>query len=166
MAEFSQPCCTAIQIVLVDVLRSWGVNPTAVVGHSSGEIAAAYACGALTAAQAIQVAYHRGLVTANISKTLRGGMAAIGLGREQVTTYLIEGVTIGCENSPSSVTLTGDLDQLTTVVNRIKTENPEVLARPLRVDCAYHSRERYSSSTLCQRLTDARAHENRAGYLP
>jgi acyl transferase domain-containing protein len=39
--ELSQPVCTVIQMALVDLLRSFGVLPTAVVGHSSGEIAAA-----------------------------------------------------------------------------------------------------------------------------
>jgi acyl transferase domain-containing protein len=41
LAEYSQPCCTAVQVALVDVLRFWGVQPSAVVGHSSGEIGAA-----------------------------------------------------------------------------------------------------------------------------
>lgn len=41
LSEYSQPCCTAVQVALVDVLISWGVKPTAVVGHSSGEIGAA-----------------------------------------------------------------------------------------------------------------------------
>lgn len=43
----SQPVCSAIQIALVDVLRSWGVTPSITIGHSSGEIAAAYASGLL-----------------------------------------------------------------------------------------------------------------------
>lgn len=42
LAEFSQPACTALQIALVDLLQHWGIQPSAVVGHSSGEIAAAY----------------------------------------------------------------------------------------------------------------------------
>jgi acyl transferase domain-containing protein len=41
LAEYSQPCCNAVQVALVDVLRFWGVQPSAVVGHSSGEIGAA-----------------------------------------------------------------------------------------------------------------------------
>lgn len=64
LAEFSQPLCTAIQIALVDTLESIGIMPHAVVGHSSGEIAAAYAAGALTAREAMTAAHHRGAVAA------------------------------------------------------------------------------------------------------
>jgi acyl transferase domain-containing protein len=62
-AEFSQPLCTAIQISLVKTLTSIGVVPAAVVGHSSGELAAAYASGAITAKEAIVGAFHRGAAT-------------------------------------------------------------------------------------------------------
>ena len=61
-AEFSQPLCTAVQLGLVTVLESWGVVPDAVVGHSSGEICAAYAAGILSLRDAMIVAYYRGLV--------------------------------------------------------------------------------------------------------
>ncbi|PGH15529.1 hypothetical protein AJ79_02311 [Helicocarpus griseus UAMH5409] len=138
-AGISQPCCTAIQIALVDLLRSWGITPDAIVGHSSGEIAAAYASGAITAEAAIRIAYHRGQATIPLKSIHKGGMAAIGLGREIVEHYLLPGVTIGCENSPASVTLTGELDALEEVMEEIRKANPEALVRALRVDCAYHS---------------------------
>ncbi|KAI8258184.1 Highly reducing polyketide synthase gloL [Colletotrichum sp. SAR11_239] len=83
-AEFSQPCLVAIQVALVDLLRSWGVTPDAVVGHSSGETAAAYASGAITAEGAISIAYHRGQITLLIKAAHKGSMAAVGLGRSQV----------------------------------------------------------------------------------
>lgn len=56
----SQPVCTAVQIALVKLLAQWGVYPKGVIGHSSGEIAAAYILGRLTSTQAIIVAYYRG----------------------------------------------------------------------------------------------------------
>ncbi|KAI9152296.1 Highly reducing polyketide synthase FUM1 [Paramyrothecium foliicola] len=136
-AEFSQPLCTAVQLVVVNLLRSWGIMPAAVIGHSSGEIAAAYASGVLTMQQAIICSYLRGYVTKK--QTRRGGMAAIALGREAIQQYLVEGVTIACENSPSSVTLSGDKETLDMVVQQIKDSAPEVLARALHVDMAYHS---------------------------
>ena len=61
-AEISQPLCTAVQIALVDTLAAVNIRPVAVIGHSSGEIAAAYACGRLTAREAIVTAYYRGYI--------------------------------------------------------------------------------------------------------
>jgi acyl transferase domain-containing protein len=138
-AEFSQPCCTAIQVALVDLLKSWNMKPSAVIGHSSGEIAAAYACQSITGDEAILIAYYRGQVTKGLGNTHSGGMAAVGLGRSEVTPYLLSGVIIGCENSPASITLTGDMDVLETVMRNIRHDFPDVLVRSLRVECAYHS---------------------------
>jgi acyl transferase domain-containing protein len=59
-AEFSQPLCTTLQVALVDLLTFWGVTPRAVAGHSSGEIAAAYAVGAISKESAWKIAYWRG----------------------------------------------------------------------------------------------------------
>lgn len=59
-AEFSQPLCTALQVALVDLVAAWKVTAGAVVGHSSGEIAAAYAAKAVSAEDAWRLAYYRG----------------------------------------------------------------------------------------------------------
>ncbi|KAF1990145.1 hypothetical protein K402DRAFT_371161 [Aulographum hederae CBS 113979] len=136
-AEISQPLCTAIQIALVDALRAIGITPTAVVGHSSGEVAAAYAAGALTAREAITTASHRGFVTKRQMR--QGGMAAIGMGWGDVENFLVPTVTVACENSPSSVTLSGDRERLEEVVAEIQKQHPDKLARVLKVDQAYHS---------------------------
>lgn len=66
-------------------------------------------------------------------------MAAVGLSRSQVKPHLRQGVIIGCENSPSSITLSGDSDTLQEVMTSIHEQYPEALVRKLRVDCAYHS---------------------------
>lgn len=84
------------------------------------------------------IAYYRGYVTQQ--QRLNGGMAAIGLDAKATSAFLKEGVVIACENSPSSTTISGDLDQLNEVVETIKSQKPDVLARPLKVDMAYHSR--------------------------
>ncbi|EFQ96996.1 fatty acid synthase S-acetyltransferase [Nannizzia gypsea CBS 118893] len=137
LAEISQPLCTAIQIALVDTLKSAGVVPDAVVGHSSGEIAAAYASGALTAREAITAAHHRGAVTNRQKRA--GTMAAIGMSWEETEKYLAPNVTIACDNSPKSVTISGDVDAVKSVIATIKEEQPQILARLLQVDKAYHS---------------------------
>ncbi|QMW38177.1 hypothetical protein G4B11_001413 [Aspergillus flavus] len=134
--EFSQPLCTAMQIGLVNIFAQWGIKPTAVLGHSSGEIAAAYAAQAISATDAIVIAYYRGKFAS--SKEGLGGMVAVNTSRGMVHPFLREGVTIGCQNSPQSVTLSGDKDQIDRTVEDIEKNMPGVCRR-LRVNVAYHS---------------------------
>lgn len=136
-AEYSQPLCTAIQIALVDTFASVGIQADAVVGHSSGEIAAAYAAGALTAKEAIIIAFYRGQVTKMQAKP--GAMAAIGLGSDSVQEYLQPGVNIACENSNKSVTIAGDCTAVELAMTKIKEAHPDILVKKLQVDKAYHS---------------------------
>ncbi|KAJ3494818.1 hypothetical protein NLG97_g3829 [Lecanicillium saksenae] len=137
IAEFSQPLCTAVQIALVDCFRSIGVNANAVVGHSSGEIAGAYAANALTLEEAITAAYHRGAVAEKQKK--EGAMAAIGLSWDDVKPFLTPTVGVACDNSPNSVTISGDAAKVGEVVQAISEAIPDVLARLLKVNKAYHS---------------------------
>lgn len=114
-AEFSQTLCTAIQILLVKLLRESGIEFSAVVGHSSGEIAAAYASGFLSARQAICIAYYRGLCS-NLCKGpqgQRGAMMAVATSEDDAQDLLdypkFQGrACIAAVNSPTSVTLSGD----------------------------------------------------------
>jgi acyl transferase domain-containing protein len=123
----------------VNLLAKWNIHPEAVIGHSSGEIAAAYAAKAITAEAAIIIAYYRGQVTKLQER--KGGMAAIGLGWEKVIPYLVDGVVIACENSPQSVTLSGDAEKIDEVLGKLRAEQPDAFCRRLRVEMAYHSRE-------------------------
>ena len=70
----------ALQAALTDLWRSWGVEPAAVVGHSVGEVAAAYAAGVLSLEDAMRVSFHR----ARLQATVVGGgkMLAVGLSAE------------------------------------------------------------------------------------
>jgi malonyl CoA-acyl carrier protein transacylase len=135
--ELSQTLCCALQIALVNLLGKWGVKPSAVIGHSSGEIAASYAAGAITAESAIALSYYRGLLVEKVGN--EGSMAAVGLGRVQVASYLRYGVVIACENSPNSVTLSGEPRRVEDVINKIKSDFPDALCRMLRVNRSYHS---------------------------
>ncbi|KAL8947400.1 MAG: hypothetical protein Q9222_006316 [Ikaeria aurantiellina] len=143
--ELVQPISTAIQIALVALLSSQGVRPTAVVGHSSGEIAAAYAAGHLSHLAAIKVAFYRGLVAGSVkSKGSRpGAMLSVGLGEEEAVKYLSEltrgKALIACINSPRSVTVSGDADAVNEVEERIAAANDSTFHRKLPVDTAYHS---------------------------
>ncbi|KAJ5238512.1 polyketide synthase [Penicillium chermesinum] len=142
LPEFSQPIVTALQIVLVDIFREWGVTPSAVVGHSSGEIAAAYTAGLVSRENAIRAAFYRGQAA-----TMQGaesqvpvGMMAVGVGAEVVAPYLEgveDAVQIACYNGPSSVTLSGTTEGLKIVQTRLGEDN--VFSRMLQVNLAYHS---------------------------
>lgn len=143
IAELSQPLCTAVQVALFNKFASLGLAPTSVVGHSSGEIAAAYAAGFISMEEAIIIAYYRGYVTKE--QTLVGGMAAVGMGAIDVSEHLCDGVVLACENSPSSSTISGDADKVDQVVEAIKEKMPDMFARKLKVNMAYHSRTYLSS---------------------
>ncbi|KAI5792026.1 hypothetical protein EDC01DRAFT_630520 [Geopyxis carbonaria] len=137
-ADVAQPLCTALQIAVVDLLASWGVRPAAVVGHSSGEIAASYAAGFLTDEQALIIAYYRGVVAKSVQTD--GAMLAVGLGADVVKSYIdgLSAVRIACVNSPSSVTLSGDRTVIEEVLVKLQADG--VFARLLKTDGkAYHS---------------------------
>ncbi|XP_044719870.1 KR domain-containing protein [Hirsutella rhossiliensis] len=142
-AYVSQPACTAIQLALVDLLSSWGVRPRAVVGHSSGEIAAAYAAGVLTLEASVKVAYSRGVV-ANLLATdtsINGAMLAVGTNAKVVEQALgmiqCSGAVIACVNSESSVTLSGDRDVIADLEFGLGQKG--IWTRRLEVDVGYHS---------------------------
>lgn len=138
-AEFSQPLCTALQVLLVNLWKELGVLPDSVVGHSSGEIAAAYAAGAIDVEDAIIIAYMRGQATR--LQTQSGAMAAVGQGAEWVRDKLPDGVVIACENSGSSTTVSGDREAVMAFIDRVKETDSDVFVRLLRVEQAYHSRK-------------------------
>ncbi|KNG44599.1 polyketide synthase [Stemphylium lycopersici] len=142
--ELSQPLSVVVQLCLVDLLRSWNITPAAVVSHSSGEIAAAYAAGVLSFKEAVGVVYHRGRLAKKYQKisALSGGMMAVGLGAKEAQEYISNfsstgRVVIACINSPDSVTISGDLDALEEVAARLEAD--DVFARKLKVPLAYHS---------------------------
>ncbi|KAK4042013.1 PKS01 highly reducing polyketide synthase [Parachaetomium inaequale] len=146
-AQLAQPLCTILQVALVDLLRAWGVlcRPAAVVGHSSGEMAAAYCAGALTREEAWRVAYYRGVAAARLAggtSKREGAMMAVGAGPEVVGGWIREcglsgGVWVACENAPESVTVSGDGEAVERLEGVLREKG--VFARRLRVDVAYHS---------------------------
>ncbi|KAK8068274.1 Compactin diketide synthase [Apiospora saccharicola] len=143
--EIAQPACTAVQIALTLLLRSWGLTPATVVGHSSGEIAAAFAAGFLSQDTALAVAYMRGVAAQKLllqqdASGARGAMLALGIGGDAAA-ELLEGeanrVVVAAFNSPGSVTVSGDLDAIVRV--HTKAQQQGLFARRLKVGVAYHS---------------------------
>ncbi|KAI1371771.1 beta-ketoacyl synthase domain-containing protein [Hypoxylon crocopeplum] len=144
VAAISQPLCTALQIGLVDLLRSLGIEFHTVVGHSSGEIAAAYTAGRISARDAILVSYYRGSFArlAGSPEGQKGGMLAAGMPEEEALQFceapIFNGrLHVAASNAPSSITLSGDLDAIQMAHEEL-TKNKK-FSRVLRVDSAYHS---------------------------
>ncbi|KAI3319763.1 polyketide synthase [Xylariaceae sp. AK1471] len=149
-AEFSQPLCTILQVALVDLLTSWGVTGRAVAGHSSGEIAAAYAVGAISKESAWKIAFWRGNKGAKLLRSATGiktTMAAVGLDLEKTNEAIdrvnragfqeTKKLTVACLNSKNSQTISGDTAQIEALVDMLKEDG--VFARKLTVELAYHS---------------------------
>ncbi|GKT65222.1 polyketide synthase [Colletotrichum tofieldiae] len=163
-AEFAQPLTTAIQIALVQLLRVWGVRPVVTVGHSSGEIAAAYAAGYISASEAIIMAYCRGQVVRDINTN--GAMMAVGIGAEAVEPYLAQlspagSVSVACHNSPSGVTLSGDAAAIDELQDRLTKE--KIFARVVKTGGkAYHSPHMIPASEAYERLVQS----SKASLLP
>ncbi|KAK4243753.1 hypothetical protein C7999DRAFT_35902 [Corynascus novoguineensis] len=139
LPEYSQTLCTVLQVALVDLLRHWNILPKATVGHSSGEIAAAYAASYISHSDAVKIAYVRGIISASVDKN--GSMMAAGLSREEAQEYLAKvpagSAVVACVNSPSSVTLSGDSEVIDLLEKLISADNK--FARKLKVKTAYHS---------------------------
>lgn len=139
----SQPVCTALQVALIDLLSSWGVTPRAVIGHSSGEIAAAYASGRLTSTQAIIVAYYRGYVVGKSESKTPGAMMAASLSKEQADKEISElgltgSILVACVNSNESVTISGDESGIDAMRQTLTSRG--IFARKLNTNGrAYHS---------------------------
>ena len=138
--EIAQPLLFAVQVGLTTMLRAWGVEAMAIVGHSVGEVAAAWASGALSLPQAVEVVHVRSLEQGRTRGT--GGMTAVGLSQDAIGEILSalprdERPAVAGINSPRGVTLAGTLAALGRV-ERILTER-EVYFRRLPLDYPFHS---------------------------
>nr|POE87249.1 fumagillin dodecapentaenoate synthase [Quercus suber] len=136
--EYSRTLVTALQILQVQVLRSWNIIPGSVVGHLSGEIAAAYAADLITAEEAIKIAFLRDKASQEQTPPVVAvGMLTTGIGASEALGLLYGTSEFACFNSPESVTLTGLRKDLEHVMNTLHSKGK--FARMLRVDVAYHS---------------------------
>ncbi|KAJ6036767.1 polyketide synthase [Penicillium herquei] len=143
-AAFAQPMTTAVQIGVVEVLRALGISTHGVIGHSSGEIAAAYAANMIDLREAITLAYYRGYAVTQCAPV--GAMAAVGLNPEEAERWIqtiLDGkshIRVACINSPESVTISGDCSALDTLISLLTAEG--TFARKLKTGGkAYHSHQ-------------------------
>ena len=162
---YSQPLLFAIQVGVTEVLASLGVTPAAVVGHSVGEIAAAWACGALSLEDAVRVIHARS-ATQSTTRGL-GRMAAFARSAEQSKAlikalHLENEVEIAGINSPHNVTLTGSLEGL----EKIHAHADGAFFQLLDLDYAFHSRHMDGiHEALCEELKDLAPQKSSACFF-
>ncbi len=135
--NIAQPAIFAIQIALFEMWKSLGIQPSGVVGHSIGEVPAAYASGALTLEQAVLLIFHRSRI--QFKATDKGRMLAAGLTTAEATA-LIRGredkVSIAAVNGPAMVSLAGDTDVIEQI--SVELEKKDVFNRMLQINVPFH----------------------------
>ncbi len=135
--RLAQPGNFLLQAALHDLLVAEGIRPDAVIGHSAGEVAAAYAAGIYTLDEAARVAVVRGRLQATLAG--RGAMLAVGLSEAEAVEAIAElpGVSLAAVNDHQAVTVAGDASQIAELEQRMRDQR--VFAKVLRVEVPYHS---------------------------
>ncbi|MEV0032800.1 SDR family NAD(P)-dependent oxidoreductase [Nocardia sp. NPDC050793] len=138
--DIGQCALFAVQAALFECYREWGIEPTTVVGHSAGEIAAFYAAGVYSLADAVSIAYHR----SRLQETTNGSGAtiAVGISDERARHDLEDAglsarLAVAAINAPDAVTLAGEASVLDSFVDRYRTEG--VFVRSLGLPYGFHS---------------------------
>ncbi len=135
-----QPLLFAVMVSLAKLWRVCGVKADVVVGHSQGEIAAAYVAGGLSLEDAARVVALRSKALASLAG--KGGMASVALGVEEALSRLgrWDGrISLAAVNGPSSTVLSGELDALGELVE--EWEGDGIRVRMIPVDYAAHSEQ-------------------------
>jgi acyl transferase domain-containing protein/NADPH:quinone reductase-like Zn-dependent oxidoreductase/acyl carrier protein/short-subunit dehydrogenase len=136
--EIAQPALFALQVGLVELLAAYGITPDAVMGHSVGEVAAAYVAGILTLDQAVRVIHERSRAQARTAGS--GGMAACGLSEEEAREAVSRAggrFELASINSPRATTLSGDRAALAALGEELTPQGK--FFRLLDLDYAFHS---------------------------
>ncbi|WNV86274.1 type I polyketide synthase [Umezawaea sp. Da 62-37] len=128
-----QPVLWAVMVSLARLWRSVGVEPSAVVGHSQGEIAAAVVAGALSLEDGARVVAQRSKAIGRLAG--RGGMVSVAAPLAEVEALLGEGVSVAAVNGPGAVVVSGESAALDEFVARCG----DLRVRRIAVDYASHS---------------------------
>ena len=137
-ADVAHVANLCVQVALVQLWRSWGIEPSVVVGHSSAEMAAAWAAGAIDLADAIFMAFHRGQLQHRLTGT--GRMLAAGIDAERAAKFVADhegAISIAAINSRTSVTLAGSSETLEQIARELERDGQ--FCRLLPVEIPYHS---------------------------
>jgi malonyl CoA-acyl carrier protein transacylase/thioesterase domain-containing protein len=120
---YLQPALFALQYALVELWKSWGISPTAVIGHSSGEYAAACAAGVMTLEVGLQLVATRGQLMDSLPQT--GTMAVVMADEARVQAAIKpygEQISIAAVNGPDIVVISGQREATEQVVRQLQAD--------------------------------------------
>jgi acyl transferase domain-containing protein len=135
---YTQPALFALQIALTELWRSWGIEASAVLGHSVGELAAACVAGALSLEDGLRLAARRGALMQALPR--EGAMVSIAADEQRVAAAVApwsDRVSIAALNGPTAVVVSGDVKAVGAIADLFRAERIEV--RDLKVSHAFHS---------------------------
>lgn len=138
--EIAQPALFALQVGITRMLAQHGVVPSAVIGHSVGEVAAAWACGALSLPDAVRVIFQRSRLQGQTKG--QGRMTAVGISGEEALALIAEhglgaSVCVAGFNSGRGATLAGAPEALAVLEAALAEQS--LFHRRLDLDYAFHS---------------------------
>ena len=132
--RWAQPALFTVEYAVAELLRSWGVQPAAMIGHSVGEFVAATLAGVMSLEDALAVIARRGQL---ISALPQGSMLAVMAPAEELATFVNGDVSLAAVNAPGLSVLSGP----TPVIERVEVAlaGREIAARRLHTSHAFHS---------------------------
>jgi acyl transferase domain-containing protein/acyl carrier protein len=135
--EYTQPALFALELALAELWRSWGIEPSVLIGHSVGEYVAACLAGAFGVEDGLRLVAARARLMQRVAEP--GGMATAFCAEEKARSYLdgAPRVAVAAVNSPQATVLSGAQAELDAVLERMKAAG--IQARKLRVSHAFHS---------------------------
>ncbi len=153
--EVAQPAVGAASVGMLRLLRSLGVTPDAVAGHSYGELVALHAAGCLTVEALATLSEARGRLMHDAAGNQAGAMAAIAAGEARVAALLdpADDVVIANLNGPQQTVVSGPRDAVVRVVDHARSQGLRVFDLP--VACAFHSKAVAAASDPLIRMARA-----------